>query len=145
MKKFAFTLFLALSAFLAGPSFANDTTPSKKIDVDLTKMSGTVVYAMVNQMVTYPVRFKGKHIKMQGFFSSYYDEEIERRFYGCVIKDALACCSQGLAFELSKPRKYPDEYPAEGDAIVVEGDFDYEKDEGGGGFPIIRNAIMKNE
>ena len=130
---------------MAVSSFADDSGKPKKIHVDLTKMSGTVVYAMVYQMVTEPVKFKGKRIKMKGFFSSYYDEEIERRFYGCVIQDALACCSQGLAFELSKPRKYPDEFPAEGNKITIEGDFDYEKDEGGGGFPIIRNATMQNE
>lgn len=139
MKPFAFTLFFAILFAFASPSFADSPAP-RKIDVDLTQMSGTVVYAMVNQMVTEPRKFKGKHIKMKGFFSSYYDEEVERRFYGCVIQDALACCSQGLAFELSKPREYPKEYPEEGATIVIEGDFDYEKDEGGGVFPIIRNA-----
>ena len=141
MKPFAFTLFFAILIAFASPSFADSPAP-RKIDVDLTQMSGTVVYAMVNQMVTSPVKFKGKHIKMKGFFSSYYDEEVERRFYGCVIQDALACCSQGLAFELSKPREYPKEYPKEGSTIVIEGDFDYEKDEGGGVFPIIRNAEL---
>ena len=141
MKPFAFTLFFAILFAFAAHSFADSPAP-RKINVDLTKMSGTVVYAMVYQMVTEPIKFKGKRVKMKGFFSSYYDEEVERRFYGCVIQDALACCSQGLAFELSKPREYPKEYPEEGAPIVIEGDFDYEKDEGGGGFPIIRNAEL---
>ena len=96
-------------------------------------------------MVMYPGKYIGKHIKMKGIFSSYYDDQIDRRFYGCVIQDALACCSQGLAFDLAKPRKYPDEYPAEGDEITIIGDFDYEKDEGGEGFPIIRNATLSNQ
>ena len=120
-------LFLVLFA-LALPSFAQKPGQVKAHHFDLTKMSGTVVFALVNRMVTEPAKFQGKHIKMKGIFSSYYDEEMERRFYGCVIQDALACCSQGLAFELAKPRKYPEQYPAEGDAIIVEGDFDYEKD-----------------
>ena len=137
-------LFLVLFAF-ALPSFAQKPGQTKTIHFDLTKMSGTVVFALVNRMVTEPAKFQGKRIKMGGVFSSYYDDQIDRRFYGCVIADALACCSQGLAFELAKPRKYPDEYPAEGDAIIVEGDFDYEKDEGGGGFPIIRNADMQTK
>ena len=136
-------LFLVLFALVA-PSFADSPAPHK-IDVDLTKMSGTVVFALVNRMVTEPAKFQGKRIRMGGVFSSYYDDQIDRRFYGCVIADALACCSQGLAFELAKPRKYPEQYPAEGDAIIVEGDFDYEKDEGGGGFPIIRNADMQTK
>ena len=79
------------------------------------------------------------------FFSSYFDEETEQRFYGCVIQDALACCSQGLAFELSKPRKYPKEYPAEGSVITITGDFDFVKEEDGASYPIIRNAKLLNE
>ena len=125
--------------------FAEDTSGKKKYDIDLSRMSGTMIYGQVNQMVMYPQKYIRKHIKMKGIFSSYYDEELERRFYGCVIQDALACCSQGLTFELAKPREFPKEYPAEGDIIIVEGDFDYEKDEGGGGFPIIRNAEMQTE
>lgn len=139
-------IFLFLVLFtLALPSFAQKPGQTKTIHFDLTKMSGTVVFALVNRMVTEPAKFQGKRIRMGGVFSSYYDDQIDRRFYGCVIADALACCSQGLAFELAKSRKYPEQYPAEGDAIVVEGDFDYEKDEGGGGFPIIRNATLKNQ
>lgn len=134
-------LFLVLFA-LAVPSFAQKPGQIKTLHLDLTKMSGTVVFALVNRMVTEPAKFQGKRIRMAGVFSSYYDDQIDRRFYGCVIADALACCSQGLAFELAKPRKFPDEYPAEGAAIIVEGDYDYEKDEGGGGFPIIRNAEL---
>lgn len=143
MKLFPFILVFAILSLFAMPSFADSPAP-RKIDVDLTKMSGTVVYAMVYQMVTEPKKFKGKYIKMKGFFSSYYDEEVERRFYGCVIQDALACCSQGLAFELSKPREYPKEYPEEGSTIVIEGVFDFEKDEGSGGFPIIKKATLSN-
>ena len=140
MSKIILAVLLVFAAL-----FAKDPGSTKKYDIDLTRMSGTMVYAQVNQMVMSPKKYIGKHIRMKGIFSSYYDEELERRFYGCVIQDALACCSQGLAFELAKPRKYPDEYPAEGDAIVVEGDFDYEKDEGGGGFPIIRNSTLSNQ
>ena len=140
MPKVAFAVLLAFATL-----FASETTGNKKIDIDISRMSGTMVYGQVYQMVMYPSKYLGKHIKMKGIFSSYYDEELERRFYGCVIADALACCSQGLAFELAKPRKYPEQYPAEGDAIIVEGDFDYEKDEGGGGFPIIRNADMQTK
>ena len=140
MPKVAFAVLLAFATL-----FASETTGNKKIDIDISRMSGTMVYGQVYQMVMYPSKYLGKHIKMKGIFSSYYDEQLERRFYGCVIQDALACCSQGLAFELAKPRKYPEQYPAEGDAIIVEGDFDYEKDEGGGGFPIIRNADMQTK
>ena len=140
MFKVVLAVLLAFAAW-----FAKEPGGKEKYDIDISRMSGTMVYGQVNQMIMYPSKYLGKHIKMKGIFSSYYDEQLERRFYGCVIQDALACCSQGLAFELAKPRKYPEQYPAEGDAIIVEGDFDYEKDEGGGGFPIIRNADMQTK
>ncbi len=105
-------------------------------------MSSTMVYSIVYQMVTDPQKYTGKTIKMKGIFSSYVDEETNRRFFGCVIKDALACCSQGLAFELAKPRKYPSEYPSEGASITIIGTFEFEKEEDGIGFPIIKDAIL---
>ena len=81
---------------------------------------------------------------MKGVFSSYYDQETKKRFYGCVIADALACCSQGLAFELAKARKFPDEFPAEGAEITIIGDFEM-AEEGDDAYPVIRNAKMSNE
>ena len=140
MPKVVLAVLLAFAAL-----FAEASSGKKKYDIDISRMSGTMVYGQVYQMVMYPSKYLGKHIKMKGIFSSYYDEEQERRFYGCVIQDALACCSQGLAFELAKPRKFPKEYPAEGAIITITGDFDFESDEGGGGFPIIRNAEMHVE
>ena len=101
-----------------------------------------MVYSMVYQMITDPQKYIGKTIKMKGSFSSYVDEETGRRFFGCVIQDALACCSQGLAFELEKSRKYPKEYPSEGASITIIGTFEFEKVEDGIGFPIIKHAIL---
>ena len=80
-----------------------DSSSANRVDIDLSRMSATMVYSMVYQMVTEPQKFIGKRIKMKGSFSSYYDEAVDRRFIGR---------------------------------------FDYEKEEDGIGFPIIRNAIF---
>ena len=101
-----------------------------------------MVYSMVYQMVTDHQKYVGKRIKMKGAFSTYFDEETEQRFFGCVIKDALACCSQGLAFETAKVRRYPNDYPDEGASITIVGTFEFEKEEDGIGFPIIKNAKL---
>ena len=127
---------------LTTSSFADEKNSTNHVDIDLTRMSSTMVYSLVFQMVTEPTKFVGKRIKMKGAFSSYYDEESQRRFFGCVIKDALACCSQGLAFETATPRKYPKEYPSEGTSITIVGTFEFEKDDDGIGFPIIKNAKL---
>ena len=114
----------------------------KEVLKTVSRMSSTMVYSMVFQMVTEPKKFVGKKIKMKGVFSSYQDEEPGRRFFGCVIKDALACCSQGLAFETAKVRRYPNDYPDEGSPITIIGTFEFEKEEDGIGFPIIKNAKL---
>ena len=132
---------LCIFAF-ASASDAAEKVSANNVDLDLTRMSSTMVYSMVFQMVTEPKKFVGKKIKMKGVFSSYQDEETGRRFFGCVIKDALACCSQGLAFETAKVRRYPNDYPDEGTPITIIGTFEFEKEEDGIGFPIIKKATL---
>ena len=139
---FRIAVIVALCLFSITSANAADKVSANRVDIDLSRMSSTMVYTMVYKMVTEPEKFVGKTIKMKGAFSSYKDEETGRRFFGCVIKDALACCSQGLAFETAKPRKYPSEYPSEGSTIVIVGIFEYEKEEDGIGFPIIKNAKL---
>ena len=141
ISKAAIIAILCLFA-LATTSNAGENVSANHVDIDLSRMSSTMVFTMVYKMVTEPEKFVGKRIKMKGAFSSYKDEDTGRRFFGCIIKDALACCSQGLAFETAKPRKYPSEYPSEGATIIIVGTFEYEKEEDGIGFPIIKNAKL---
>jgi hypothetical protein len=141
-KIFRIAVIVTLCLFSITSANATDKVSANRVDIDLSRMSSTMVYTMVYKMVTEPEKFVGKTIKMKGIFSSYVDEETNRRFFGCVIKDALACCSQGLAFELAKPRKYPSEYPSEGASITIIGTFEFEKEEDGIGFPIIKDAIL---
>ena len=143
-KIFSRTVIVAVLCIFAlvSASFATEKVSANNVDLDLTRMSSTMVYSMVFQMVTEPKKFVGKKIKMKGVFSSYQDEETGRRFFGCVIKDALACCSQGLAFETAKVRRYPNDYPDEGTPITIIGTFEFEKEEDGIGFPIIKKATL---
>jgi len=77
--------------------------------VDLTLLSGTMVYAEVYQIMSYPEDYLGKTIKMGGLYSVSYSEQSERYFHRVLIEDALACCQQGLEFILNGERAYPDE------------------------------------
>ena len=89
--------------------------------IDLTVMSGTMVYSEVLNMMNSPEEYEGKTVKMQGAFS--YAEGTDRYYYACIIADATACCSQGIEFELAEERVFPDEYPEAGEQITVEGIF----------------------
>lgn len=111
LSKIVLALLLACSVALAKESGA------KKIDINLARMSGTMVYAQVYKMVTEPAKFIGKRVKMKGVFSSYYDQETQKRFYGCVI---------------------------EGGKITIIGDFEM-AEEGDDAYPVIRNAKLSNE
>ncbi len=107
--------------------------------IDLTEMSGTMVYSQVYNMVYYPERFTGTKVKMQGTFSDYLDLASGKRYFGCIIQDATACCAQGIEFNPTDDFTYPDDFPTDGDTVTVEGDFDTYIEEGAQ-YCTLRNA-----
>lgn len=96
------------------------------VDVDLTKLSSTMVYSEVYNMMSSPEGYMGKRVRMKGSFA--YAEGEGRYYFACVIADAAACCAQGIEFVLKDERKFPDEYPAKGAEITVSGIFDTYKE-----------------
>ncbi len=114
-------------------------TTTDGIDVDLTVLSSTMVYSEVYMMMVSPEDYIGKMIKMGGLFTSYYDENTDKRYFACIIQDATACCAQGVEFVLNDNYVYPDDYPDEGGEICVVGTFGtYEED--GYTYYTLRNA-----
>lgn len=103
----------------------NDKTDSSSdIDVDLTKLSSTMVYSEVYNMVSSPEEYLGKKVRMMGEFSVYLDEETNKKYFACIISDATACCAQGLEFVLEGEHSYPEDYPEIGAPIIIDGIFD---------------------
>ncbi len=95
---------------------------SDPVDVDLTKMSSTMIYAEVlNMTQTAPEDYLGKTIRIKGNFTVSKSEEYNRNYYWCVIPDATACCSQGIEFILDGNPDYPLDYPELNSEITVEG------------------------
>ena len=97
--------------------------PDPNVDVDLTALSSTAVYAEVYNMLTNPDDYIGKTVKMRGSFAMYHDESTDAYYFACVIADATACCSQGIEFVLAGEHNYPDDYPALDEIITVVGTF----------------------
>lgn len=91
--------------------------------IDLTKLSSTMVYSEVYNIMVNPDNYVGRTIKMQGKFSVYHDEKRDKNFYSCIIQDATACCAQGMEFMLKGDYEYPKDYPKEGEEITVIGEF----------------------
>lgn len=93
-------------------------TASDGIDVDLTKLSSTMVYSEVYNMMSEPDKYYGKTIRMEGTTSIYHDETDGNDYYACVIKDATECCAQGIEFVLNDGK-----YPEANSQVTVTGTF----------------------
>lgn len=102
-----------------------DEIPSADgIDIDLTRLSSTMVYSEVYNMMTIPEDYIGKTVKMNGAFSVYEDEQSGQLYFACIIQDATACCAQGIEFELEGEHSYPEDYPQIGENVTVTGVFE---------------------
>ena len=113
-----------------------DAEGTAAVDIDLTALSGIMVYSEVNSMISFPDNYIGKTVKMQGQFNIYQvtDENgafiPDKMFFACMIADATACCAQGLEFALAGEPVYPDEYPELGAEITVVGTFEWYEEDG---------------
>ena len=108
----------------AAPTTSSPAQSADGIDVDLTKLSSTMVYSEVYNMMVSPDNYIGKTVKMNGAFAYYEDPETKKQYFACIIADATACCSQGLEFILTGEHTYPNDYPELGSEITVTGTFE---------------------
>lgn len=115
---------------------------SSNLDVDLTKLSSTMVYSEVYNMMYTPDDYIGKTVKMKGQFAYYEDPETKAQYFACIIADATACCSQGLEFILTGEYTYPTDYPELGSEITVTGTFEVYT-ENGFQYCRLKNATME--
>lgn len=145
MKKLLCVLLIALTLIplaacgredTAQKPAAEDAKGTAAVDIDLTALSGIMVYSEVNSMISFPDNYIGKTVKMKGQFAVYQatDENgafiPDQIYFACVIADATACCSQGLEFALVGEHTYPDDYPELGSEITVVGTFEPYEDSG---------------
>ena len=118
-----------------------DIYSTEGVDLDLTQMSGTMLFSQVNYMMYKPEKFIGQTVKVPGSFSAVYSEEEQRYYFGCLVRDRSACCVLGVEFELPEDYVYPDDYPAEGEEITVFGTFDTYQ-QGQYTYAVLRDAKM---
>ena len=76
------------------------------VDFDLTKMNANMVYAQVFNLMLEPQNFDGKTFKIKGNFIKVNGPDGQPS-YAVIIKDALACCQQGLEFKYDFAGKEP--------------------------------------
>lgn len=79
------------------------------VDVDLTLLSGNMLYAAVYQMVNDPTAYAGKTVKLDGTYAVYATDDPAAPIHACIVRDAAGCCASGLEFRLAAPQPYPPE------------------------------------
>lgn len=112
-------------------------------DIDLTKLSATMVFSEVYNIMVNPDSCMGKTIRMKGIVAIYHDETKDTDYYSCIVQDATACCAQGIEFKLTDNYRFPDDYPPEGSEITVRGRFDVYK-EGEYKYAVLKDAVLEN-
>ena len=119
----------------------NNTPKYNGIDVDLSSMSGTIAYSQVYDMMYNPTKYEGKIVKIQGPFSAFYSNKTKSYYPAVIIKDATACCAQGIEFVLCGDPAYPSGYPKTGSKITIVGEFEIYY-EGSDRFCHLINAVI---
>ena len=122
-----------------------EETASTKTDVDedLTTMSSTMIYSEVYNMVNTPKQYVGKRIRITGQFTVVAADSSAPvdNYYYIIIKDATACCQQGMEFILAKGT-YPNDYPTPDTDATVVGTFET-YDENGSTYCHLANAVVE--
>jgi len=121
---------------------SNGSDSSSDVDIDLTILSANMVYSQVSDMMYRPSEYIGKSVRMTGEFSLYQDPDTGMNYYACIVRDAMACCANGIEFVLTDDYVFPDDYPAVGSLITVVGVFDTYK-EGNTTYCTLRNAELE--
>ncbi len=121
MKRVWILPIVLILTLCAVTGFAETAVHYTAVDLDLSGMSGTFVYAQVYNMVSDYTSYLGKVIRMRGYYSFFEDTERNVVYHACVIPDATACCAQGIEFIWAGEHAWPDEYPEEGTDITVTG------------------------
>jgi len=122
MKKIL-SIALALCLLCLGAAGCSKKSPDSVDVIDLTKLSGTLVYAEVYNITNTPENYIGKTIKIRGSYSVSYYDLTKQYYHAVVIQDAAACCASGLEFQWAGEHAYPDDYPEDGALIEVTGVF----------------------
>lgn len=127
MKKIICCLLIAVVLLTTGCN-------KKKEDVDLTKLSSTLVYAQLEMILTEHKDYVGCKVRIRGEYDA--NTVNGKTYHMVLIADSTNCCELPLEFELKEGT-----YPKEGRTVVVEGTFDTYK-EGDTTYCTLRNAVL---
>ena len=112
----------------ASEEFDSVNLMNNQVDIDLTQLSSSMIYAQVYDMVYKAEDYTGKTVKVRGPFSYFKDAKSGNEYFSVSVSDISACCSQAVEFVLKDERSYPEDYPALDTEITVVGKFNCYKE-----------------
>ena len=83
---------------VSAPAASESVQSADGIDVDLTKLSSTMVYSEVYNMLYTPDDYIGKMVKMKGAFAYYEDPETKEQYFACIIVRCDGLLFTGIGF-----------------------------------------------
>jgi len=99
----------------------NNSKSAREVDIDLSIMSRTMIFAEVNNITSNPESYLGKSIRLKGsYFAAYYDVT-DDYYHFVLIEDADSCCQQGLEFILGDDYIFPGDFPPDMTEIEITG------------------------
>ncbi len=107
------------------------------VDIDLTAMSSSMIYAQVYDFLSDPQAYDGKVIKLVGTLQSQYYEVTDTTYNFVIINDATGCCPQGLEFFDTSEN----ELPEQGTQITVIGSFEPYDENGNKYYRIVTDEV----
>ena len=122
---------------------ANESPVS--VDLDLSVMSSTIVYAEMYNIQFDPGQYLGKVVRLRGLYSYYREPSTGVSYYACVVPDATACCMQGMEFVPAIEPEDPDHFLEDSADITVTGRLEIYVDEGISYLHLVEAEVITNE
>lgn len=105
--------------------------------LDLTKVSRTMIYSTVYNLLAEPEDCIGKTVKMQGRLGTYQDGDVT--LHACLVTDVTECCELSVEFRTDEDIKYPED----GTEVTVTGIFSTYKDSHGILYSYLDDAVLE--
>lgn len=113
------------------------------INLDLTKMSPTMIYSTVFAMLVMPEDYENMNIKIAGNFQVFVNELTDEKYFALIVPDATQCCQQGIEFIWPGEHSYPEDYPEIGQEIEITGRYKITENEDGITYTYLRLNDLK--
>ena len=100
-------------------------TEAGHVDIDLTRMSVTMVSAQVWQMMVIPYDYLGLTVRVRGSYYTFLWDEADMQLHYVVLDLTAGCCGQAIEFILSEELINSIGYPVQNTPIEITGVFTY--------------------